>query len=201
MVYHSEAHPEQRVIMACGHLFNLDLPAPTKDCLTCRGSGQVYFEDDDKSVKCQQCGGIGGKRLLPPQRDHRRIPYEPQREGTGRVSADNSINIPVRMRPLLPFRPEDFVSLTPTDNGLEIAKADRSIDRLYPNWHLRPVPELLSLVSLEHGDRLRLRVFDDVLLIEKAPQMTVSRLESVPTPRPEPSPHASLLQAKNNSKK
>ena len=190
LVYHSEAHPEQRVVMAVGHLFSLDL-APTKDCLTCRGSGSIYFEDDGL-VGCRRCHGTGGNPLPPPPQRH----YPPcrgnhrQKGGKSVVSKHDMINIPRVMHGAMPFGPSDFITFTPTDSGLEVVKDDKSCDALTHGWYLHPLPELLKMAGLEYKDRLHMKVFGNVLFVRK-----VTAPESMPEPESTPAPVPELVIA------
>jgi hypothetical protein len=184
------SRPVKLTVQTARRMFDLDLPAPTKSCTTCRGSGSVYFDEDERLHNCQICKGSGGKNLSPqpqsPPRCHREVP-RPHNMSGGRTKVTNNltINIPVCMHDAMPFGPEDFITFTPTDFGLEISKADRSLYQIRDDWKFCLEPELLNLLSLEREERLHLRIVGKVLLIEKMPQQPESPA-AYPEPRPDP---------------
>lgn len=59
--------------------------------------------------------------------------------------------------------------------------------------HLRPVPEFLNLASLEHGDRLHLRISGETLIIEKVSTTAFLEAESPKDKMPVPELVAPLI--------
>jgi len=200
--------PEQLNVSVNG-LFRIKLKRE-RDCLTCKGSGAYYLEEDDSLHPCFSCGGTGGKVLRLPRRygphpqphleaKEEKKPAPPpsppqpgkQQNGLVIVTWNGKINVPRYMRESLPFRPYDWLEFTPTDNGLEVTKADRSLYYLSPKWRIFLEPELMNTLSFEHRNLLRLTISGNTLLIEK---VTMPKILEAPQ-QPVAEPTVPLVQA------